>query len=140
MFGFLLADGNNYEKTYTVALELHPEDEYILYKFLEILGHNSSPKRRINNYGREYVRIKFHGKKISQDLSTLGVWPNKSYNKIFPPWLSMDNPLISHFIRGYFDGNGSIFTEKRRGNLVFSISSTKEMCEGLKNCLGSLPG
>ena len=59
---------------------------------------------------------------MSDDLINLGCVPKKSLI-LLPPKLK--DELISHFIRGYFDGDGSI--GKYNGRLKFSLLGTNEL-------------
>lgn len=47
------------------------------------------------------------------DLVNDGVVYNKSSKIIFPSEDVVPNDLIHHFIRGYFDGDGSVYGSKR---------------------------
>lgn len=74
--------------------------------------------------------------------------PNKSLMLTFPTFIKTD--LISHFIRGYFDGDGCIYfkqTDKKykynicpKISLVkeFSILGTKNFCFNIKNIFSSI--
>ena len=55
-------------------------------------------------------------KKIFKDLIKLGVTPRKSLTLKFPTFLNED--LMRHFIRGYFDGDGCIWDGKRQKRIV----------------------
>ena len=56
------------------------------------------------------LRIGSH--KIYNDLFKIGLYPNKSLSIRFP---KIPAKYIGHFIRGYFDGDGCIYFEKRKG-------------------------
>ena len=47
--------------------------------------------------------------KIYDDVVSLGLTPNKSLTMQFP---NMPNEFIRHFIRGCWDGDGSVFVDK----------------------------
>lgn len=57
-----------------------------------------------------------------EDLDKLGIRPNKSLDCIFP---SLCEDLMSHFIRGLFDGDGCVWNGKRKVMTV-KDSSRKE--------------
>jgi hypothetical protein len=61
-------------------------------------------------------------RKMTDDLINLGCVPNKSLI-LLPPNLTEE--FISHFIRGYFDGDGSI--GKYNGRHKFSLIGTNEL-------------
>jgi intein-encoded DNA endonuclease-like protein len=73
-----------------------------------------------------------------KDLLALGVVPRKSMTARFP---AVPEPFLAHFIRGVFDGDGSVFFDSRskscpvRANFV---SSSKEFIEKLESTLQKL--
>ena len=102
--GFIAADGC-ITKTNYFAISLKDED--ILLKFkndLEYTGEVYNPQ--YNKGENIYSRINFSSKKLCDDLRKLGIYENKSltYNKL----PNIPDNLMHHFIRGYFDGDGSI--------------------------------
>lgn len=111
--GFLYADGyvsqtfRNY-----VSLTLSKKDELHLYKFKKSLNSNHNIKNNIIKkgkfFGKEYSIIHLTSKKFKKDLENKGCVNKKSLITIFPKQSIPDN-LINHFIRGYFDGDGSVF-------------------------------
>jgi intein-encoded DNA endonuclease-like protein len=48
------------------------------------------------------------------DLEKWGCVENKTFKLNFPDFISEE--LIPHFIRGYFDGDGSVFLHKQKVN------------------------
>lgn len=65
---------------------------------------------------------------MANDLINLGCVPNKSLI-LMPP--NLKNKFISHFIRGYFDGDGSI--GRYDGRLKFSLLGTNELLMWILN-------
>lgn len=67
-------------------------------------------------------------------LNILGVTPRKSLTLEFPRWLHPS--LYSHFIRGVYDGDGSVYrwykNEKPR-NITVTITSTENFCKALSD-------
>lgn len=57
------------------------------------------------------LRIGSH--KIYNDLFKKGLFPNKSLTIKFP---HVPQKYIGHFIRGYFDGDGCVYFEKKKGS------------------------
>lgn len=133
VLGFLYADGNNLPSKGTISMALEENDKYILEKirkeidsdcplvFLkqsERLGKNSP-----YNY-KDLWCLKVYNSHMCRSLSTAGMVPNKSLVLRFPDWL--DDDLVSHFVRGYFDGDGSI---AKTG--CITVTSTESFCETL---------
>jgi len=142
--GFLYSDGCNHLKVGKVSLCLQEDDKEILSKlsyylynaeFLSFIkGRNGSK----NQYG-----LKICSKHICNKLNELGCTPKKSLNLKFPLW--MHDNLKKHFIRGYFDGDGSISSSTRKYknldttgiDFKWSIVSTDSFCSDLINFINS---
>lgn len=123
--GFIYADGSitkkAYEKgsyTYRLRMELMFEDKYILEQMALDLESNLKPKEYYNdtssfegyNKPKHTAYIMFSSKKMGEDLVKLGVVPNKTL--ILKSLPSIPDNLMKHFIRGYFDGDGSVYLTK----------------------------
>jgi len=122
IFGFLLADGHNDVKRGRIEIKLKAEDNEHLNKIKVALNYNGPLyyEKKTNSY-----RLRIIDKKLSKQLETYGMISNKTFNLKFPHFLN--HKLISHFIRGYFDGDGTIWRRKRRGKqLVFGICGAVE--------------
>ena len=59
----------------------------------------------------------------------LGCIPKKSLILKFPNYKQVPKKLIKHFIRGYIDGDGSIYMSNN--NIHISVLGTKEFLEAL---------
>ena len=76
--------------------------------------------------------------KLVSDIEKLGVIENKTLVLTFP---ELPTELVHHFIRGYFDGDGSVFLcndprpEYDNIYLGINICGTKEFLEGLTHHL-----
>ena len=123
--GFIYADGSitkkAYEKgsyTYRLRMELMFEDKYILEQMALDLESDLKPKEYYNdtssfegyNKPKHTAYIMFSSKKMGEDLVKLGVMPNKTL--ILKSLPSIPDNLMKHFIRGYFDGDGSVYLTK----------------------------
>ena len=123
--GFIYADGSItkkvYEKgsyTYRLRMELMFEDKYILEQMALDLKSDLKPKEYYNdtshfegyNKPKHTAYIMFSSKKMGEDLVKLGVVPNKTF--ILKSLPNIPDNLMKHFIRGYFDGDGSVYLTK----------------------------
>lgn len=119
--GLLAADGSvvTNKKSISIRLELNEEDEYIIQKFNDIANFNEKIKTHIDDHApRKYISI--NSANMAEDLIKYGIVPNKSHkDTIHIPNLNPD--LISHFIRGFFDGDG---IAKKQGYIGFCGSKT----------------
>lgn len=129
--GFIYADGYVTEKCFGIALSIIDKDH--LEKFLRCI--NSNDKVRIYNDNKglskkdgKIARIQIYNKSFREELMKHGVVYHKSNIKK-PP--KIKNDLIRHFIRGYIDGNGSLYKSKNKFNYNYnyylSITSTYDM-------------
>lgn len=142
ILGFFYADGCNMLSKSTVSMSLEENDKEILEKIrLEINSERplefiecSKRKDKNNNYHyKDMWRLLLFSSHMCKTLEKHGMIPNKSLQLEFPEWL--DNNLYSHFIRGYFDGDGSLCIHKKingKYQSLFTITSTDNFC---KKCL-----
>lgn len=138
--GFLYADGYNNTKTYGVALTLQSEDVDILYKFLSCLKTDRPlryVKREQGSKCKDIYTLYIGNKYFSTKLSEQGCVKAKSLILKFPEETILPKILYSHFIRGYFDGDGSInLKSSSKGvNGCFSIVGSSDFIKKLSNIL-----
>ena len=147
--GFIAADGwieSKKNHSATIGIELQYSDIEHLRKFNKCLDGNVEVKKRMSNKSRICDRIidsfpmcyiKLHSREMALDLEYYGIYPKKSFDIKFPN--NLEDHLIHHFIRGYFDGNGSISASKHKNGQYyikcdFSCYSS-EMLVGLREHL-----
>lgn len=115
-----------------VIISLQERDSYILDKMknsLEYQGVIYFIESKKENH-QNTRRLQFRNKKISEDLNVLGIFPRKSLKLKFP---SIPEDLQSHFIRGYFDGDGCMRMSK--GVLNYKFVGTYEFLKSLQDIL-----
>jgi len=131
--GFLYADGY-VTKDGKFGLSLKSCDEYILYQLKSDLNSDSSIKKYLTTggykVGIEYSKLLITDYKMRDDLIKHGVVLNKT-NIITKPNLRDD--LIRHFIRGYFDGDGSIYKSSKNPDYNMSFCGTDELLTFIHN-------
>ena len=101
LLGWMYSDGNVTEDKRTFRFHISKKDEGILKIFKKIL----KSEHKIFTHGN-YAVFQVHSRKMCQDLTSLGCHPKKTAKIRFPK--NMPKKYISHFVRGYFDGDGSI--------------------------------
>lgn len=112
--GFIAADGNINNNTLQISLSV--KDATHLQKIKDVMKFDGnlrvvkgSPSyidgRKIN--GGDTIRLICTAIEMKRDLERFNVVPNKSKIYDLPEWF-MSHPLQSHFMRGYFDGDGHI--------------------------------
>lgn len=139
--GFLYADGIICDKY--IGIKLAIKDYSHLIKFSSSLNATQKIKQIINNsgFGKGNVScsITISNKILVNDLINLGCIKNKSKILKFPNENILPENLIRHFIRGYFDGDGSVYyTINKKFNYIcpsISFTGTENMLINIKRYL-----
>lgn len=141
--GFMFADGyiSNNENRYgqdQFGLSLAKEDIEVLYKFKQDIEATNP----VHEYGRatkgqNLCRLQLTSQKTVDDLISKGCVKQKSH--IIKPPSGIPDELIPHFIRGFFDGDGSIIKSKNEHYVKtdgykynINITTTKEMADWIQ--------
>ena len=149
ILGLLFADGSNNPSKMTVSISLQEEDVQLLEKIRSELK-STKPLEYLNysnkhDFGYSYknqYRLLFFSSHLCKSLSEIGMIKNKSLTLEFP---EIDRSLYSHFIRGYFDGDGSFCHRMSKHGLrdLITFTSTENFCKSLQKILISeikIPG
>lgn len=114
--GFIYADGNVNKAKNTLTINLQAGDKDHLAKLNKCLDGNYAVKVTEDKRGdKTYwnARLSVYSTKLVSDLIDKGVVPNKTFVITFP---IIRDDLIHHFIRGYFDGDGTVCERKHKKN------------------------
>jgi predicted DNA-binding protein YlxM (UPF0122 family) len=133
VLGLIITDGC-ISKTGTVSLSMN--DKELLEKVKEVMG--SKHKIELSKYQKGLYCFHFSREKLVRDLDKHCVVPRKSLVVKFP---EIPQAYLPDFIRGVFDGDGSVFFDKRRPKFVLRskfVSSSEAFIEGLQMSLESL--
>lgn len=138
ILGLLYADGWNVMSppSFRVGIALKSEDGYLLDKIAEKIGYTNGTYYR-ENIDMTYLVVS--KRQISEQLYRFGLFPRKSLILEYPYWL--EDSLQSNFVRGYFDGDGSVTHHpEREGNrkarLSLSFASgSKDFLTGLHDTI-----
>lgn len=106
--GYLYADGYVGDDHYN-NIVVSSIDKDILEKFKEDIEYSGEIRvSRGSGYSDEHTSyvINFSSKEMASSLREIGLYPNKSMTMIKMP--NLDNQMVNHFIRGYFDGDGGL--------------------------------
>lgn len=145
--GFMFADGYivDYSNRYgedKFGITLHANDIKTLEDFKKSIK-STNPITDVSSDKTPLRRIIMSSQKTVNDLISHGCVKQKSL--ILKPPIGVPKTLTNHFIRGFFDGDGSIFWNKsefeRHKNwntpsYNISITSTKEMIEWIIDEVG----
>ena len=130
VLGLIMTDGC-VSKHGSVSLCINDKD--LLETVKTALGSNH-PIRHSKYQARLYTLV-FAREKLIDDLNKLGVFSKKSHNIGFP---DVPDVYLVDFIRGIFDGDGSVFFEKRSPNFPLKssfISGSKGFIETIEHKL-----
>lgn len=134
--GFIYADGNVFKNR--LRIEIQEEDKYLLEELNKDLGSNN--KIGLNTSTHKYkgyiinkrnVYVGYCSEKLISDLNKYGVIPNKTFKLNKVPVLP--NELIRHFIRGYFDGDGTVYIDK--DGIKFGFYGQHDFLQDIKKIL-----
>jgi hypothetical protein len=117
MFGFWCADGCIYNgKIFDITTSM--KDKYILKQFAKELDYQGNIFDAVD---KQACRLNFSCVVIYNDIVSLGGSECKSMTLKFP---EVPEEYLSDFIRGYFDGDGSVWDVKgKRVNCSFTCGS-----------------
>jgi len=122
--GFIAADGNLSSKRPLFRLTLAEKDLNHIIKLKMCLNSKKTPFKIKNTSS---YRITHYSKKMYNDLVNKGITPRKSLTLL--PSRDISEDLIRHWVRGYFDGDGSVFIHKEDNMIRFNIIGTKDVLE-----------
>jgi LAGLIDADG-like domain len=138
VLGVIYTDGNLHKTPGAVGrVSIAQKEPELLQKVLVLMKSNAkvsfSPKRGIA--GALYT-IRIHNAEIYADLQRLGLTPAKSLTLQFP---DIPPDCVLHFVRGCWDGDGSVYVEKRNNIPCASyVSGSKDFIERLVGHLVNL--
>lgn len=138
--GLLYADGCNTRVGFSIALQ--DGDQTILEKFkntIEYSGNIKYIKPKIDKTGKYgeskpqwlLVITNLH---LSKKLEEIGCVPAKSLILKFPTEDILPKSLYSHFIRGYFDGDGGLYIDSK-GKGSVNITGNRDFIDKLQQIL-----
>jgi len=128
--GFIGADGYVSDEGKSLGITLKNDDYEHLKKFNKTLNGNVPVvfRERVATVisGRQtgirkQCSIRLYSTEMVKDLYSYGIVPRKSLIIEFPP--IKDDYLLWCYIRGYFDGDGSLYYDKRSNQLRAKITS-----------------
>lgn len=145
--GFMYADGCNMPSKRTLSLILEECDREILEKLKREL-HSSKPlvyencqhKNTETMHFENLYKLIYFSSHMCEAIAEKGVVPAKSNIIRFPNWLPEE--YVSHFVRGYFDGNGTMGIHDVGGlsghSLRIGLVSTKQFCQSIQDYLNRI--
>ncbi len=115
VLGYFYADGSLEDASYLrgkyIRVSSVDKPTIVMIRALLQSRHTIVVRKREGTRRTQYLlRIGSH--KLYDDLTKLGLYPNKSLTVRLP---SIPDNFFSHFLRGYFDGDGCVFLETGKG-------------------------
>ena len=129
VLGYWYADGNMSTSRKAHTASFHSKDRAHLEKIVTLLKSNYATGTHNNFLEKTGRTYKLHSHAISNakiynDILKLGGRPRKSLINRFP---HMPKKYVRHFIRGYFDGDGSVSISEEHGNYPhINVLGTKQ--------------
>ena len=138
ILGFWWADGFIDAKRYIFAIVQYEKEKDLLMTIRNKMGYDGN----IGEHGENGIDLRICSKKIVSDIIELGGVERKSHNAIFP---YIPEKFMSDFIRGYFDGDGTIYYNRQCKAYMSSFASgsidfIKKLHEKLKVRIDGLKG
>ena len=125
VLGLLFTDGN----ISGGSVLLTSVDMELLEKVKKLLNSSKPIKKRTQSYdkSKHIFEFGFYREKMRNDLNKLGLQERKSLNMVFP---DIPEEYMRHFIRGCWDGDGSVFLVKGKIGASY-VSGSKKFIERL---------
>lgn len=130
VFGLIITDGCVSDSG-VISLCINDKDLLEVVKKALCSEHKIVPSK----HQRGLYYFHFAREKMVRDLGKLGVLPRKSLTVQFPV---VPQGFLPDFLRGVFDGDGSVFFDKRRGKFLLRskfVSSSVDFINGLHSSL-----
>lgn len=131
--GFIMADGNitvSKSNSYKFQLNISTKDKDHIYKFADHIQYTRKiveyeVKSGFNEEQYSLVTLKVDNKIFCENLIAHGIIPQKTGHERIP---NIDQKYLIDFIRGYFDGDGSISFFYRKDKPNTMCASIKIVC------------
>lgn len=125
LLGFVAADGCIYGKS--LIITLHKRDVSLLYAFCDWLY---LPHTTIKSRNGDYVEFRKYNQELVDYFAYYGIFPRKTKTLEISP--NIPSQYLKSFILGYFDGDGSCYTNKDNSKLYFHIVGTNNVTQKIR--------
>jgi len=140
VLGWILSDGHVSLKRKLWTIKIHAKDKTILTKIQSIIGHNGNINGPYKN--QDSVQLFVTNKEQFYFLTqSWGLDNHKSHNL---KWKDCPDEFLPHLVRGYFDGDGSIYTKQSANPNVNTVGinfvGTHHFINGLQKAINNAIG
>lgn len=137
VLGLLFTDGNLYKKkTNSYMVQLQSTDEEICTTAERVVKSKNKIYKRPSNHEKNWKAAYSwycHDNRFTDILLNFGIVERKSTVIQFP---NIDNKILSHFVRGCIDGDGSILKSGKYDQLTITLcSASKQFLIDLNNSI-----
>lgn len=133
LLGYITADGCiavQKERKNPYTLNITSKDKGHLYKLRKLLGSNHKVSKKNARRKNLAYQIQIRNNPITSALMKLGIMPRKTYN--LKP-LMVPKKYFADFVRGFFDGDGSVYIYNVNGTPQIKSSFVCASLEFLEN-------
>lgn len=124
ILGYIVADGciiKRKGRQNSYVLNITSKDKRHLYKIKRVLKSQHSISVKFNSRGQRSFQLQIANSKICRDLIDLGIPPRKTYSSIN---LEVPKEYFADFVRGFFDGDGTVYIYKVNGTPQIKVALT----------------
>lgn len=137
--GLIAADGCIYkgdsDNSYVFQINLSQKDRDILFEMQKAFDTDYPVIDFVDAANKYLTKLKISNTKFCKNLMKHGIRPHKTESYDFPEFISEE--FINSYLRGFFDGDGNIYINKKRGpgRARFSIIGNLNFLLGLQRYL-----
>lgn len=135
LLGLIAADGNVATKENCISIELQREDCELLEEIKKVTESTRDISYYSNSRNKKLAKFQVWSSFWKKDLAIYGIVPNKTF--ILKPPTFLNSKYYIDYIRGYFDGDGTI-CQHDGYSVSFEIGgASKEVIEWIRNVLAT---
>lgn len=138
--GFWYADGSNFENKGRVEVNQAIDGIDVLHKILAAMKCDvrlwEAPLRKQAYNKQRMFRMSISNPRLSRDLAKHGCTQNKTFTTKMPA--GVPDHLMRHFIRGCWDGDGSISVTSGFNGASAGLTGTQELLHGIRDHVQSV--
>ncbi len=133
LLGFMYADGNVHKQNNMIKIEVHEKDVDILNLFIDYIFIGKRPKISVDRVVYNYITIT--SSKLKTALISHGCGPAKTFLISLP---NLPDNLLSHFIRGFYDGDGCITIDSKSNRVRVILTGYGNFLKQIQDVYNSL--
>lgn len=122
--GYFYADGNMSDPEHRYTISISSTDKENLEKILEVTGYTGRISTRSRGDYHPIHVMYASGKSVHDAMAGFGLTPNKSKTMRMP---EVPGEYLGDFVRGHFDGDGSIFLHTQPACFTAKIASASPL-------------